>query len=417
MTGPIALNLMGGASLNSEGNFVASGSLPISASLVSSMRAGNTYINLDTDLNPTGEVRGQIATGASFTGSIDSAQEVPTPVVGRDVRIIVTNTAPAGGTFQTPLWIGFHDGGFDIHDLGMPASLYFPGSNALERLAEDGNADSLIAEFTTLGSGTVQGLLSGLLGPEDGPIAPGETVSGIFRVDSVAAGSQYLSYATMVIPSNDAFLANGDPLAYPAFDVGGTFVGTNFVVPGSAALDAGTEVNDELPANTAFFGQTVPDTGVVEGGNVAAHPGYLAPGMGGVLDDPMFVNADFTTPGYEFLDVRWSDSAPSTTPTGLIVIRLNMDSTTMDFTVNAFGLSGPVTGMHFHQAPAGTVGPVIIDLAASILLNEGGVLTAQGVESVTSDFVSALRNGNIYINLHTDLNPSGEIRGQIRLIQ
>jgi len=417
VTGPVALNLMGGSSLNGGGNFVASGSLPISASLVSSMRAGNTYINLHTDLNPSGEVRGQITTGASFVGSIDSAQEVPTPVVGRDVRIIVTNTAPAVGTFQTPLWIGFHDGGFDTHDLGMPATLYFPVSHALERLAEDGNADPLIDEFTTLGFGTIQGILSGLLGPEDGPIAPGETVSAIFRVDPDAASSRFLSYATMIIPSNDAFVANGDPLAHPAFDVGGTFVGANFVVPGSTALDAGTEVNDEIPANTAFFGQTVPDTGMPEGGNVALHAGFLAPGMGGILDDPMFVNADFTSPGYEFLDVRWSESAPSTTPSGLIVARLNTDATVVEFTINAFGLSGPVTAMHFHEAPAGTAGPVVIDLAASIQVNEGGVLTAQGTETITSSFVTALRNGNVYINLHTDLNPSGEMRGQIELIQ
>lgn len=417
MAGPVGLDLMGGATVNRDGIFVASMSLPIDSSLVTSMRAGNTYINLHTDLNPSGELRGQITTGVSFTGSIDSAQEVPTPVTGRDVRIVVTNNAPANGTFQNPLWIGFHDGGFDTHDSGMPASLFFPVSNAVERLAEDGNTDPIVEEFTTQGFGTVQGLMRGVLGPEDGPIAPGETVTAMFRVDPDAAGSQFLSYATMIIPSNDALVSNDDPIAHPAFDGGGTFVGTDFVVLGSAALDAGTEVNDEVPANTAFFGQTVPDTGVPEGGNVGAHPGFLAPGMGGILDDPMFVDADFTAPGYEFLDVRWTDSAPSTTPTGLIVARLNMDATALEFTVNAFGLSGPVTAMHLHEAAAGTAGPVVIDLASSILVNEGGVLTAQGEEPVTGDLVSALRNGNVYVNLHTGLNPSGEARGQIRLIQ
>jgi hypothetical protein len=417
MTGPVALDLMGGSTVNSDGIFVASGSLPISAGLVTEMREGNTYINLHTDLNPTGEIRGQIATGTSFTGSIDSAQEVPTPVLGREVRVVVRNNAPANGTFQTPIWIGFHDGGFDTHDPAMPANLYFPGSNALERLAEDGDTEPLAEEFTTQGFGTVQGILRGVLGPEDGPIAPGETVSAKFRVDPDAAGSQFLSYATMIIPSNDAFLSNGDPLVHPAFDVSGVFMGMDFIVPGSAALDAGTEVNDEIPANTGFFGQTVPDTGVPEGGNVAAHPGFLAPGMGGILDNPMFVNADFTAPGYEFLDVRLSDSEPSSTPTGLVVATLNMDSTALQFSVQAIGLSGPVTEMHFHEAAAGTAGPVVIDIASSILLNEGGVLTAQGIQSVTSDFVAALRNGNIYVNLHTALNPTGEARGQIRLIE
>ena len=417
MTGPVAVDLMGGATVNSDGTFLTSGSLPVTAGLVAAMRAGNTYVNLHTDLNPSGELRGQITTGASFVGSIDSAQEVPTPVLGRDVRIVVTNNAPAGGTFQSPVWIGFHDGGFDTHDVGMAASLYFPGSNALERLAEDADNDALAGEFSSQGFGTVGGILQGVLGAEDGPIAPGETVSATFRVDPDAATSQFLSYATMILPSNDAFIANGDPLAHPAFDVGGTFVGTDFVVLGSEALDAGTEVNDELPANTFFFGQTVPDTGVTEGANVSAHPGFLAVGMGGILDDPMFVNADFTAPGYELLEVRWSDSEPSTTPTGLVVARLNMDATAVEFSVHALGLSGPVSGMHFHEAPAGTAGPVVLDLTPSILLNEGGVLTAQGVEPVTSGLVTALRNGDIYINLHTTLNPDGEARGQVRLIQ
>ncbi len=139
--------------------------------------------------------------------------------------------------------------------------------------------------------------------------------------------------------------------------------------------------------------------------------------MGGILDDPMFTNADFTAPGYEFLDARWSDSAPSTTPTGLVVASLNTDSTQLEFTVNAMGLSGPVTAMHFHEAPAGTAGPVVMTLTSSIEVNEGGVLTAHGLETVTSDFAAALRNGNIYINLHTALNPSGEARGQVSLIQ
>jgi hypothetical protein len=33
-------------------------------------------------------------------------------------------------------------------------------------------------------------------------------------------------------------------------------------------LDAGTEVNDEAPANTAFFGQAAPNTGIDESGLV-----------------------------------------------------------------------------------------------------------------------------------------------------
>ncbi len=94
----------------------------------------------------------------------------------------------------------------------------------------------------------------------------------------------------MIIPSNDAFVANGNPLAFPIFDSAGGFLGADFTVLGSQVLDAGTEVNDELPMNTAFFGQKAPDVGVPQGGVVSLHPGFLPPSAGRILADPRFAN-------------------------------------------------------------------------------------------------------------------------------
>ncbi len=68
---------------------------------------------------------------------------------------------------------------------------------------------------------------------------------------------------------------------------------------GSQVLDAGTEVNDELPMNTAFFGQMAPDVGVPQGGVVSLHPGFLPPSANRILADPRFANADFRSPGYQ----------------------------------------------------------------------------------------------------------------------
>ena len=56
-------------------------------------------------------------------------------------------------------------------------------------------------------------------------------------------------------------------------------------------LDAGTEVNDEFPENTAFLGQEAPDSGIVEGGVVTDHPGFLR--RGSILLDARFRNANF----------------------------------------------------------------------------------------------------------------------------
>lgn len=207
------------------------------------------------------------------------------PLGATSLRVTITNLAPSDGNFLTPVWVGFHEGGFDLYNTGGAAT---PG---LERLAEDGNTGPLSGEFIASGLGTVNGTISG----PGGPLAPGDVATGVFVVDELSVSSRYFSYASMVIPSNDAFLANGNPTAHQIFDASGNFLGADFIVLGTGVRDAGTEVNDEIPANTAFLGQTVPDTGVSEGGTVQIHPGFIA--GGNILT--AFPGATFTEPGYQ----------------------------------------------------------------------------------------------------------------------
>ncbi|MGH9584355.1 MAG: spondin domain-containing protein, partial [Bryobacteraceae bacterium] len=177
-------------------------------------------------------------------------------------------------------------------------------SASFERLAEDGNTGPVMSDFAASGAGTVQGAL---MGNTMGNIAPGETTSQVFNVDGSLSTSRYFSFATMVIPSNDAFVGNDDPTMYQVFDSSGNFVGASFTIAGSQVLDAGSEVNTELPMDTAFFGQTVPNTGPDENGVVHIHPGYKPKGSGGILDDPMFANANFKASGYEIAQITVSE--------------------------------------------------------------------------------------------------------------
>ncbi len=204
-----------------------------------------------------------------------------------DVRVTVENLAPANGTFLTPVWVGFHNGGFDLYDRDLPAT------QPLERIAEDGVNAPMNALFTATGSGLVQGTVGG------GPIAPGAAPFIDVSLDGTLPSSRYFSYASMIIPSNDAFIANGNPFAHRIFDAGGNFLGASFIVLGNAVLDAGTEVNDEVPANTAFFGQLLPDTGIAQDGVIVLHAGFRPPGSGGILDSATFANGDFTAAGYQ----------------------------------------------------------------------------------------------------------------------
>jgi hypothetical protein len=218
------------------------------------------------------------------------------------VKVTVENLAPPNGTVIAPFWVGFHNGNFDTFNLGQSASI------EIENLAEDANNTLLANLFLASGVGVVEGTLS------DGGFGSGITVTETFSLDETLASSQYFSYAAMIVPSNDAFIGNDNPLAFQIFDDNGNFVGADFVVTGDRVWDAGTEENDEIPANTALLGQTVPNTGVTTNGIVSQHPGFIA--GGNIL--AAFPDADFTTPNYAIARVRVEQVQAVPEPTSIL---------------------------------------------------------------------------------------------------
>lgn len=242
----------------------------------------------------------KLAAAGAFLGFAAMASAV-------QVAVTVRNAAPDNGIWAVNPWLGVHDGTWDGFDAGSAASA------AVESAAEDGNGSQLAAAFAAdqpNGMGAVIG----------GPIAPGATHTQIFDLDADNPDHRFLSYFAMVIPSNDAFWANDNPAAYPIFDGAGNFIPRSFKVYGSAIWDAGTEVNDEVGANTAFLAQAAPNTGTTENGVIAAHPGFMAVGQGGILDQSLerfgrtltFTGADFTQSMYPVAEITVSlVNAPS----------------------------------------------------------------------------------------------------------
>ena len=211
-----------------------------------------------------------------------------------ELRITVTNTAPTGGVFLTPTYFGFHDGAFDLFNVGEAAS---PG---LESLAEDGAAATLAQERLAV-SPDSQGIVVTGAG---GPIATQEVTTATIDVDGTV--NRFASYGAMVLPSNDAFIGTDE--AVTLFNEDGSFAGASrSVFTGADVYDAGTEVNTEEDA--AFLNQTGPNTGVDENGTVQLHPGFNGSegnpdgtqnilggtNAAGAFIDP--VAADFTLPG------------------------------------------------------------------------------------------------------------------------
>lgn len=235
-------------------------------------------------------------------GTVTTVTTMATAASAATLRVTVENLAPINGGFLTPAWVGFHDGTFDLYDRNESLD-DFAG---LESLVEDGDTAELTAAFAAEEPGGVQATL---LSDGPPPLEPGELTS--FTLDVDPATNQYFSYASMVIPSNDAFIANGNPLAHEIFDDAGNFLGADFIVLGSEVLDGGTEVNDELPFSTAFLGQGAPNTGTDENGVVTEHPGLNAGIILGTTDSsalnglPLnFTGADFTASGYQVARFR-----------------------------------------------------------------------------------------------------------------
>lgn len=187
--------------------------------------------------------------------------------VGVQLKVTVENLAVDGGLAQTPYWIGIHQGDFDLGNSGESASNF----GGLEELAEDGNATPLRDRFATQDSGAVDGVVLAPDGFSGAPVfEPGEVASLVIDVTSPDQ-NRFFSYASMVIPSNDAFIANLDPRAIELFNPLGEFHGPRTIeIFGRDVYDAGTEVNN--PTGGAAFSTGGGDA-VDENGNIARHAG------------------------------------------------------------------------------------------------------------------------------------------------
>lgn len=177
-----------------------------------------------------------------------------------ELTVTVENLQPAGGLFFTPVWVGFHNGTFDSFDVGGMAS------DALETIAEEGDTMPLSMEFAGMG-------VDGAVAPGS-PFGPsgssfGSSASSTFSVNG--DDYRYFSYASMLIPSNDAFFGNDNPMAYSLFDESGNFTGPLVIdVMGANIYDAGTEMN--IANGGAAFSALGGDS-VDEAMNIAMHAG------------------------------------------------------------------------------------------------------------------------------------------------
>lgn len=129
----------------------------------------------------------------------------------------------------------------------------------------------------------------------------------------------------------------------------------------------------------------------------------------------------------------------STAGQGFFFASLNPAETTLDFTLVYLGLQGSVAQAHIHVGQPAVNGGIVLFFCTNLTPPAGvpvppacpsaagvnsvsGTLTATNVITQTGQGISAaefaeviraIRAGFAYANVHSDLFPGGEIRGQI----
>lgn len=117
----------------------------------------------------------------------------------------------------------------------------------------------------------------------------------------------------------------------------------------------------------------------------------------------------------------------TTTATGTSEFTLSRTNDTLFVNITVSGLSNVRFG-HFHTGARGANGAVVATLVEAPTLtgpqngrigrqfitaaNLSGTLAGQPLSAL----VTQLRAGGIYVNLHTDANTGGEVRGQVALV-
>ena len=189
---------------------------------------------------------------ALIAGAGASGVAVATPV---QIRVTIQNLAPTNSVSFAPLRVGFNNGTFDAFNAGQAATA------PIISIAEGGGGQDWFPAFAAADPTATVGTV---VGSPAGPLQPGVTASTDFTVDP--AVNRFFTFGSMVVPSNDHFIGNDNPMQYMLFNAAGQLNITTISQFGRDVWDNGSEL--EIPANAAFLvggvnAQRVPQNGVV----------------------------------------------------------------------------------------------------------------------------------------------------------
>ena len=113
----------------------------------------------------------------------------------------------------------------------------------------------------------------------------------------------------------------------------------------------------------------------------------------------------------------------ATNATGNVNVKISKDESSIYYKVTVGNIDN-VRASHFHMAPPGVNGPVVVTLftdprpagRTNGVLAEGTISASDVTGLLAGDLdalIDRIRNGRIYVNVHTVEFPSGELRGNL----
>ena len=111
---------------------------------------------------------------------------------------------------------------------------------------------------------------------------------------------------------------------------------------------------------------------------------------------------------------------------GDATVVVDLSARTVTWNVRVFNMPSGVTQGHIHVGAIRTAGPVVVNFVVPVSAsNDFGISGSAkdtdfvlrpevGIRSA-DDMFQAILGGNSYVNVHSTVNPGGEIRGQLTL--
>ena len=109
---------------------------------------------------------------------------------------------------------------------------------------------------------------------------------------------------------------------------------------------------------------------------------------------------------------------------GTATVTWDVGTQTLTWIIDVWNMPSGTNNAHFHVGGPGVAGPTVVNIAFPASISNDFRLTGsatatnllqradQGIRS-WEDFGQSLIGGQIYINVHSTVNPGGEVRGQV----